>query len=44
MITLIENYAGLRKGDAFRLLETGCDWVRILVDGRPLYVPSNLCK
>lgn len=44
MITLIEDYAGLRKGQTFRLLDSGCDWVRILADGKPLYIPSNLCK
>ena len=44
MITLIENYAGLRKGDSFRVLDTGCDWVRIHADGKPLYVPAGLCQ
>lgn len=41
MIKLLENYAGLRKGSLFRVLEVGVDWVRISAHGKPLYVPKN---
>lgn len=44
LVKLLENYAGLRKGDIFRILDEGPDWVLISAGGKPLHIPSNLCE
>lgn len=44
MIKLLSNYGGLKKGDLFRVIDEGPDWVRISAGGKPLYIPSNLCE
>jgi hypothetical protein len=36
------QYAGLQEDREYRVIDRGYDWVKISVNGKPLYVPKCL--
>lgn len=34
------KYAGLNRGNVYRLIERGHDYYKVLVKGRPMFVPN----